>query len=821
VTRTTLPTRKQRYIDVVSDFGANGDAVAATVTTTSGSNSLTVSRGYAAVTTAQIGKVIGGAGIPLPVNDVQTLTFGGTVTGGTFTLTWNGQTTSALNWNATAQQVAAALIALSNIGTTAGIQNVRVTGGPGPAAFVVTFVGSLANAPQAVMTRTSSLTGTSPTLTVTHTTTGVVPTTVTNVSGTTVTMSANATASASLVPVVIGSDNWLQLQRAISSVKTAGTLALAGAGVEIAQEIFIPGGNYLLLQEIVHQRSFVTFRGVSNGERSFIYDDGNWDMGGSTLCSISNINLIHVWRQNDPTLGDIGRFTGNSFQNLQFRGSGRTSTGGYGYRSTSDYAGTAPTDGTKITNCAFGNLNWGIRSELDDDMTAMFNWVGENNNGIYYGDPTHSNTPTALYCKIEGNGIYDNVGIGCQLEWAAGVMIIGNGFARNNPPIQVTSSSDRCVVADNIVRDPVAASDGIQINGTNITVEGNNVATTQSSPTGSGIVFGTTTGGPYCSVVDNAVDGFRFGVYLFAPSGVYGGVTINDNRIRNCGQNGIVANSAADSQIQDNFLFGNGTEANNTYDQILITGTAGQPTSNLNVQGNVVEKGSATNKARYGIRINDANCSDILVDNNDLRGGGVTGGLSDLGTRTSFRAGSTPIPTAPSGSILENLPGGRAEATASGIAITSGTMRFCGLVLVSAAAGRQISSATVYAGATAGATLTHSWMGLVRVSDRALVAVSADQTTAAWALNTSRTFTGLAYNPTADTLCWVCLVVVGTTMPTFWGSPAPTGGVSTITALAPVLEGNSTTGLTTPQALNTVETAPTATALGVPYVYLA
>lgn len=171
----------------------------------------------------------------------------------------------------------------------------------------------------------------------------------------------------------------------------------------------------------------------------------------------------------------------------------------------------------------------------------------------------------------------------------------------------------------------------------------------------------------------------------------------------------------------------------------------------------------------------------------------------------------------PTAAVLANLD--RDDATNSGITVVAGTMRVCGLV--TAPSNRLLSNVTIWAGATAGATMTNSWMGLVRVSDRQLVAVSANQTTATWTANTSRTFTGLAYTPTADTLCWPVVVVAGTTMPTFWGSPAPTGGVTTITAIAPVLEGNSTTALTTPQSLATVETAPTATALGIPYCYFA
>ena len=48
-----------------------------------------------------------------PVNEVQKVS--NTATGGTFTLTFNGQTTSALNYNATSAEVEAALEALSNI----------------------------------------------------------------------------------------------------------------------------------------------------------------------------------------------------------------------------------------------------------------------------------------------------------------------------------------------------------------------------------------------------------------------------------------------------------------------------------------------------------------------------------------------------------------------------------------------------------------------------------------------------------------------------------------------------------------------------------
>jgi hypothetical protein len=85
-------------------------------------------------------------------------------------LTYSGQTTSAIAWNATATAVQTALRALSNIGNN----DVVVTGGPGPATpYVVTFQGSLEDADVAQMTATGSFTGgTSPAVAVTTTTPG-------------------------------------------------------------------------------------------------------------------------------------------------------------------------------------------------------------------------------------------------------------------------------------------------------------------------------------------------------------------------------------------------------------------------------------------------------------------------------------------------------------------------------------------------------------------------------------------------------------------------------------------------------------------------
>lgn len=105
-------------------------------------------------------------------NEVQTVTITGTPTGGTFTLTYSGQTTSAIAYDAAASAVDSALEALSNIG--AG--EVTCAGGPLPGTPVtVTFSGTLGAQPLAEMTATSSLTGgSSPAVAVTTSTPGVV-----------------------------------------------------------------------------------------------------------------------------------------------------------------------------------------------------------------------------------------------------------------------------------------------------------------------------------------------------------------------------------------------------------------------------------------------------------------------------------------------------------------------------------------------------------------------------------------------------------------------------------------------------------------------
>lgn len=87
-------------------------------------------------------------------NEVQRIAIEGTATGGTFTLTYAGQTTSGIAFNASTAAVTSALEALSNI----GVGDVTVTGSPGT--WLVEFTGTLAGGDRPLMTAASSLTGT-------------------------------------------------------------------------------------------------------------------------------------------------------------------------------------------------------------------------------------------------------------------------------------------------------------------------------------------------------------------------------------------------------------------------------------------------------------------------------------------------------------------------------------------------------------------------------------------------------------------------------------------------------------------------------------
>ena len=110
-------------------------------------------------------------------DEVQTLTIGGTPSGGTFKLAFDGFTTGPITWSSTnntlRDNVDAALEALPNIGT-GGVTTAVGTMTAGVGTLTITFAGNLANkAVPTITVANNSMTGTSPTVAVAETTPGV------------------------------------------------------------------------------------------------------------------------------------------------------------------------------------------------------------------------------------------------------------------------------------------------------------------------------------------------------------------------------------------------------------------------------------------------------------------------------------------------------------------------------------------------------------------------------------------------------------------------------------------------------------------------
>jgi hypothetical protein len=128
-----------------------------------------------------LGNPVFNAGVPSTgTSEVQTLTIGGTPTGGTFTLVYDGLTTAPITWSATnstlVANIDAALEALSNIGT-GGVTTAVDTMTAGIGTITLTFAGNNAKlAVNTITVGTNSLTGTSPTLAIAETTPGVTAT---------------------------------------------------------------------------------------------------------------------------------------------------------------------------------------------------------------------------------------------------------------------------------------------------------------------------------------------------------------------------------------------------------------------------------------------------------------------------------------------------------------------------------------------------------------------------------------------------------------------------------------------------------------------
>lgn len=149
----------------------------------------------------------------------------------------------------------------------------------------------------------------------------------------------------------------------------------------------------------------------------------------------------------------------------------------------------------------------------------------------------------------------------------------------------------------------------------------------------------------------------------------------------------------------------------------------------------------------------------------------------------------------PEGTKAETVPRSLGELKNSAI-LTSGTLLLAGGLELPA--GLEIKEVHFYSATTAATSPTNQWAVLLD-SSRKVLARSADKTTEAWAANSKKTFTlDSPYTTTEEAAFYVGIVVVASTVPTLQAKESIN---SFPLNLAPVMGGNSNTGLTVPSGL--------------------
>jgi hypothetical protein len=160
---------------------------------------------------------------------------------------------------------------------------------------------------------------------------------------------------------------------------------------------------------------------------------------------------------------------------------------------------------------------------------------------------------------------------------------------------------------------------------------------------------------------------------------------------------------------------------------------------------------------------------------------------------------------APAEGLAESYP--RRLATAESPNLTSGTLTVtaCGLPN-----NTEVSAITMFTGHVGGSGPSHGWYCLMD-RNAVILAISADQLTAAWPAQTAITLPMIKPVTTTAGLFYMGVSVTATLAPNFASTAAQI--TSGIAALAPLLSGVSSAGLTGPPAAGTqmaAITAPTA-----------
>lgn len=145
--------------------------------------------------------------------------------------------------------------------------------------------------------------------------------------------------------------------------------------------------------------------------------------------------------------------------------------------------------------------------------------------------------------------------------------------------------------------------------------------------------------------------------------------------------------------------------------------------------------------------------------------------------------------------IAETMPRELCPEVNSTVPTASGTLFLQAIYLK---AGQTVSNITASSATTAAGTPTNYFLALYSglQSAPALLAQSANQTTTAWAANTTKTLAMTTpYKVPTSGVYYIGVMMVATTVMTMKGGTARTGG--TLAGGAPIISGTSTTGLTT------------------------
>lgn len=190
-------------------------------------------------------------------------------------------------------------------------------------------------------------------------------------------------------------------------------------------------------------------------------------------------------------------------------------------------------------------------------------------------------------------------------------------------------------------------------------------------------------------------------------------------------------------------------------------------------------------------------------------------GLFTGNVRDALAANDAALPASPSTFFRANLPRFGLYDSASDAGQVALAVGVITAVRIKLGSGDVITNISARSGATAANTPTNYWFALYsNASTPALLSQSADQTSTAWAANTTKTLALAAPQTiTAPGYYWVAIMVAGT------GAPTLLGGIG----VAPIVTGEANLSVSSGSGLTTTATATLASPTVkqfVPYVVL-